>query len=363
MKTLLGLLLTMLLLCAPAFAEERVAIPLADGELSFVPFEDGYVLTRESSASVFNRLGMRQREVIPWMEEHDLYALMYDAAMGCEVQIEILEVTQPDYIDITPEQDAAMLKSFTDFYEQYGYKVEASGMYDNGAHRFGWVLVTLTYADGYVENRIHYKTCHNDYMIEMVMFVQDGSQLAAYDQMARELVDSMIYALQSAVVKLGLPDVSLQLLPPEGMAVHATAEAAGVKVIPEETAGEIIGCMADPAGEWFILWRLDESASGDMDRLSDAGVKALYEARAKNKKAAGCTVTLTEDHPESRQRYMRIGYQFADADSQVWHAEEYYTKQAGWGVSVTVYSGVPLSDEVQTMLETIVNSQMMNVDE
>lgn len=359
MKKLLWLLM-LLLLCAPAMAAEQVVIPLADGALSFDAFEDGYVLTRETSASVFNRVGLSQREVIPWMEENDLYALMYDADMSCEVQIEILEVTQPDYNDITPEQDAEMLDSFTEFYEQYGYVAEASGMYDNGAHRFGWAHVTMTYDDGYVENRIHYRTCHHDYMIEMVMFVYDGSHLVAYEQLARELVDSMRYTLQSGVVQIGLADVSVQLLPPSGMTVQPAAD---IQTIPEDGMGEIIGCMADPAEEWFIVWHLDESASGDLDRLSNAGVRSLYQAREKAKRKAGCDVAFAEDYAQARQRYIRLGYSFIDGEGQLWHAVQYYTKQSGWGVSVTAYScGQPLTEDVQLALQHIIDSQMIVVN-
>lgn len=359
MKKLLVCMAVFLLLGASALAE-TVEIPLADGTLTFDPLTDGVCLTRESSASVFNRLGMSQREVVPWMEEHNLYALMYDAAWGCEVQIEVMEASQPDYNTITPEQDASMLESFVSFNEQYGLDVQDYGMYDNGHHRFGWLVGKETLDEGVQQYRIHYKTSHRDYLIEMMMFVNEATRLEYYVETARTLVDSMQYALREDITQLTCGNARIQCALPEGMTVHASAEEAGV-TLPEAPYGEVVGCAAGE--ELFLLWQLDEKASGDMDRLSDAGVRALYQARAKSKKSAGCTVTRSADHPDGRQRYIITEYTFTDENGVTWYAAEYYTKQAGWGASVTAYSREPLTNDLLTMLQTVAESQMVSADE
>lgn len=359
MKKLLVCIAFFLLLCISAQAE-TISIPLADGMLTFEPLTGGICLTRETSASVFTRLGMSQRKVVPWMEEHNLYALMYDAAWGCEVQIEVIMAAQPDYNTITPEQDASMLENFVSFNEQYGLDVQDYGMYDNGHHRFGWVVGKETLDEGVQQYRIHYKTSHRDYLIEMIMFVNDAAQLEYYAETARTLVDSMQYALREDLVRFTCGKAGIQCALPEGMTVHAPAAESGV-TLPEAPYGEVVGCAAGE--EFILLWQLDEKASGDMDRLSDAGVRSLYQARAKSKKSAGCTVTRSADHPDGRQRYIITEYTFTDETGRTWYAAEYYTKQAGWGASVTAYSGVPLTDEQLALLETIANSQMIDVDE
>lgn len=363
MKKLLVFLLAMLLLPAFAMAEERVSIPLADGVLSFTPFEDGYCLTKETSASVFNRLGMSQREMFAWMDEQQVDVLMYDQDFGCEVMLSVHETDYPGYETYSPEEWTRMCTGFREHYEQYGYDVHDISVLETENFVFLTAFITLSYADGTVETRFVYETCRDGYSILMTMFVSDGNDPAAYADAAAALATSLRHELHAGTATLQAQGVTIRLTVPAEMRVDPAMTNADITP-PEAAAGEIIGCMVDPAGEWFILWTLDESASGDMDRLSDAGVKALYQARAKNKKSAGCTVTLTEDHPDSRQRYFRIGYHFSTESGDIWYAEEYYTKQAGWGVSVTAYScGEPLPEDVQTMLAAIVDSQMVDVSE
>lgn len=357
MKKLLVCIAVFLLLCSAALAE-TVEVPLADGVLTFETLPDGIVLTRESSASVFNRAGFSQRELVPLMEEHNIYALMLDPAGGCEVQIEVMEAAQPDYNTITPAQDASMLENFVSFNEQYGLDVQDYGMYDNGHHRFGWLVGAEMRENGVQQYRILYKTSHRDYLIEMVMFVYDPARLEHYAEMARMLVDSMQYTLREDLTRFACGNAGIQCVLPEGMSLNA--DAAEV-TLPEAPFGEVVGCAG--AGEWILVWQMDEQASGDMERLSDAGVRALYEARARSKKNAGSTVTLSEDVPDNRQRYIRTEYHFTDETGVTWYAVEYYTKQDGWGASVTAYSEQPMTDSMLAALRELVRSQRVTVTE
>ena len=361
MKKLIALVLVLCLLPLCAMAE-TVTLPLADGTLTFDAFEGGYVLTAETSASVFNRLGMSQRELLAWMAEEDVDALLYDAALGCEVLISVYEEDGPALSSYTLEERQQICDSFRENYEQYGYIVHGVDIQKKGEFTCLYAYITLPYEDGSEENRIVYETLFGGYHLLMTMFTFEGVEPAEYVLLADRMAQSMRYTPNPGLVKLGLPGVSLQLSAPEGMTVHASVEEAGV-TLAEPAAAEVVGCMADPAGEWYVLWQVDESASGDMERLSAAGVRALYEARAKSRRFLGCTVTLTESHPESRQVYIRMAYQFTDESGAAWYAEEYYTKQDGWGVIVTVYSPVPLTEDVQAMLENVINSQMVTVTE
>lgn len=162
--------------------------------------------------------------------------------------------------------------------------------------------------------------------------------------------------------ELAADGLHICLVLPEGMTVHASAEEAGV-TLAEPAAAEIMGCAADPEGVWYILWQRDENAGGDMDQLLDGGGKSLYELQEKNRRFLGCIAALNGELPEGRQWYISMAYEIADQSGRAWYAEEYYTKQYGWGVSVTLYSAVPLTSAEQTMLESIVSSQLITVDE
>lgn len=362
MKKLLAGVAVFLLLCTAALAETFV-VPLADGQLTFTPFEGGHVLTKETSASVFNRLGMRQREVFAWMDEEQIDVLMYDQDFGCDVLLSVYETDQLGYETYGDEDRKRMCASFREHYEQYGYDVHDVSFRETEQFAFLTAFITLTYADGATESRFVYETCREGYSILMTMFVLDDHDPVEYANMASVLADSLRYELHSSAAILRAQGVTIRLTVPEGMTLHASPEELAI-TLSGDGSGEIIGCLQDPAGAWILLWRLDENAPGNMNRLSDAGVRSLYQARARTKKSAGCTVTLAEDHPESRQRYIRLAYEFDGEDGARWYAEEYYTKQAGWGVSVTAYScGAELPEAVQNMLETIVNSQMVMLDE
>lgn len=339
-----------------------VTIPRPEGVLTFSPLVDGICLTRESDASMFDyaeaSLGTSQQELVEWMEENNLYAVMFDGAWGCEVQIDVSVSSLLDYNTLTPEQDVSMLDEFVSFNEQCDIDVQEYGMYSNGHHRFGWLVGTETSEEGGLQYRIHYTTGYRDYLIEMVMFVYEPEQLEYYSAMARSLVDSMQYTLREDLVRFACLNARLQCALPDSISLYSTAEEAGI-TLPEAPYAEMVG-VAD-AGECFLVWQMDERVSSDIDRLTDAGVRVLYETRAENKQAAGCTVTLTEDYQDSDQRYIRISYQFNGVDGNLWYAEEYYTKQDSWGASVTAYSRQPLTDEMLATLESIVQSQILIV--
>lgn len=358
MKKMLACLLALLLLCASALAE-TVAISLADGELTFKAFNGGHVLTAETSASVFNRLGMSQRETLKSMEEQGIDALMFNLDFTCEVLLSVYENDYPAFTSFTDEVREQVCDSFREHFEQYGYEVHDVSMQDKGDFTFVSAYITLDFADGTVEQRVVYQTSFEGYDVQMTMFIYEDDPSDGI-LLADRLMSSMRYETNPGAVTLSLPGAAITLSVPETMIVHTSAEDAGV-ALPEAPYGEVVGCAAGE--EFILLWQLDEKASGDMDRLSDAGVRALYQARAKSKKSAGYTVTRSADHPDGRQRYIITEYTFTDETGRTWYASEYYTKQAGWGASVTAYSGTPFTDDLLTMLEAIAESQMVSADE
>ena len=75
------LCLLVLLLCAPVLAEEVVELP--DAVVTYTPPEGFYRLTRESSASAFNKLGLSQRSFLRWMEQNDCYTIWRREPRSC----------------------------------------------------------------------------------------------------------------------------------------------------------------------------------------------------------------------------------------------------------------------------------------
>lgn len=113
MKRRLACLLMLLLLWATALAEERVSIPLADGALSLVPYEKGWCLTKETGASVFNRLGMSQRKVLAQMEDQQLEALLYPEDCSFQTLLSIIASEEPAFSDYTEAERAQLAGAYT----------------------------------------------------------------------------------------------------------------------------------------------------------------------------------------------------------------------------------------------------------
>ncbi|MBQ2952881.1 MAG: hypothetical protein IJE07_04935 [Clostridia bacterium] len=336
----------------------QVRIPLTDAYLDLTPFRGGVCLTQESDAELYEDLGIDRDAELRWMAENNVCAVLVDGSGMGEVQVTVKSADYPDFNLCTPKQDAALLETLVEAAETDSYIVLDTGMHDNGHHRFAWMTYQWANFQGVQESRVYYLTGWNDYMIEVVVFVHQHDALDDYAALVRELVDSLRFTLREDVTQLTRGEVSLQFAVPERMRLHASAEEAGVTP-PEATTGEIAACMTADEADWFILWQLNANIGGDADHMSDSAIRALYEARARNKKRAGCTVTLSADFPAARQRYIRTDYHFTDANGDTWYAVECYTKQSAWGVSVTAYSPQPLTEDMLATLESIVNSQLI----
>ena len=102
MKRVMLLMLALLMLCVPALAEEIVELP--DAVVTYTPPEGFYLLTRESSASVFNRIGLRQRDLLPWMEQNDVYGILYDLETGSELLMYLYPAEDDPLEALTPEE-------------------------------------------------------------------------------------------------------------------------------------------------------------------------------------------------------------------------------------------------------------------
>ncbi|MBQ4579868.1 MAG: hypothetical protein IJA83_04345 [Clostridia bacterium] len=195
MKKLIALLLLMCLLplCAAAEMDEdgNVIVDLGDAEIFFTHME-GYCLTRESSASVFNRLGMSQREIVSWMEQNDVYALLFSETLDIQIQIVAHPSTEMDFDEQTQFGLNMMCEAVENIYTTEGYDVESAEMcHTPNGHSYVRTSATNTYEDGYVENMTEFFTCQSGYSVYVVMFTLEGAPTEEQVILCEGIVDSL----------------------------------------------------------------------------------------------------------------------------------------------------------------------------
>ena len=195
MKKLLALLLALLLpLTALAEMDEDgdIVVTLEGAEFFFTPIEGGFCVTRESSASVFNLLGLSQREVVPYMEEYGVYAMLYDAEATTEVQVCAEPTVDTDFDEMTEFGEVTMCESFRTYYSDMGYEVASVEMYYAAdGHRFVRTIAAYTYEDGYVEHMVEYLTCQAGYSVSIILFPYEGAPTAAQIALGDAIADSL----------------------------------------------------------------------------------------------------------------------------------------------------------------------------
>ena len=196
MKKLIAILLLVCLLplCALAEMDEDgdVVVTLDGAEFFFTPIEGGHLLTRESSASAFNRLGLSQREMLPYMEELGVHAIMYDADLTCEVNVVAYETVETDFDELTEHGAVMMAANFEYSYRDQGYDVTSVALYEApDGHKFIRSITEYIYDDGYTEYKVEYLTCQAGYTVLVVMFTFDGPASEAHMAMSDAIADSL----------------------------------------------------------------------------------------------------------------------------------------------------------------------------
>ena len=195
MKKLIAILLLVCLLplCALAETDEDggVTVALDGAEIYFVPME-GHCLTRESSASVFNRLGMSQRDIVPWMEQNDVYALLFSETLDVQIQIVAHPNTEVDFDEQSQFGLDMMCEAIENYYVTEGYDVESSEMcHTPNGHSYVRTSGTYIYEDGYVENMTEFFTCQSGYSVYVVMFTLEGAPTEEQIILCEGVVDSL----------------------------------------------------------------------------------------------------------------------------------------------------------------------------
>ena len=189
MKKLIALLLLLCLLPLCALAEMEgdgdVVVPLDGAEFFFTPIEGGHLLTRDSSASVFNRLGLSQREVLPSMEADGVYAILFDLARRAEIQILASPTDVRDYDEMTADELAQACEALCSRYECWDWQIETAEMYRApDGHQYIKFIYYYTYEDGTVEYSVEYQTCQAGYSL-MILVYPFGADAPTMEQIAQ----------------------------------------------------------------------------------------------------------------------------------------------------------------------------------
>ena len=197
MKKFIALLLACLLpLCALAELDEDgdVVVTLPGMEFFFTPIEGAHLLTRESSASAFNQLGLRQYELLRHMETYDICAMMFFAngAEGTvEVQVCAYETVETDFDEMNEYGEVLMCESLQAVYIDQGYRVgETETYHAPDGHTF--IRMSVAY-DGDIgeEFLTMYITCQAGYTVVLRFFPYNGPMTDVQLEASELLADSL----------------------------------------------------------------------------------------------------------------------------------------------------------------------------
>lgn len=196
MKRFIAPLLTLCLLPLFALAEMNeageIVVELEGAKFTFTPPETLICLTRESSASIFNAIGLSQRDTVPAMEESGIYALLYDIASGTEIQVIAYPTAQEDFADLTDYGEELLRASLENFYAECGYNVPSCEIYTVlGGHKFICTSFSFTWEDGTPDYMVEYMTCHGGYCVTITLYTYDAAPTEEHFALGDALADSL----------------------------------------------------------------------------------------------------------------------------------------------------------------------------
>lgn len=353
MKKLLTVLLAAVLLLACARAEMTdVVITLPGQQVAFTPLAGGVCLTRESSASAFNKAGLSQREVLPYMEEYDLYAMLFDADYTLEMQLCLYEGGVEDYTGLDAFAVAALCDEYESWYAGYGYEVQRIDTLQHDGYDYVRMHTVYLYEDGYEEEMLFYVTVRGGYAVELVVFPSDGPVTAEIEAAAEAVLTSLRFV-----------PMSLDVLP-EGYAALVQEGFQAYYLLPagltlREEAG--VQVLTPAEGTWEIRISAEPGESGDLDVLSPEMAKLYSENERMLRETTAEQASAVSIYESGVHRYLRTEAVERGQDGELLYVAEYFTKQDGWDVTVTAVStGDELPETALQLLQTLVDSMMVS---
>lgn len=359
MKRLMLCLLAALLLCTWALADE--VVELADVIVTYTPPEGFYLLTRESSASAFTAVGLRQRDLVPWMEQNSCYAVMYALEEGSELLLYLAPMEETSLDAMTSRELEQLCAYWAADYEQDGCENVSTVIYESANGRFLQTAYKTYTNDGTPCWVLSLTAFRSGCLVQLSLFMYGAQPSEEINRRVLAMADSLQVELPASLTELSAHGVTIRMQMPAGLTLQSDVSLL-TGLTPETAAGEVIGAAAAEDGSWYVQWQLVEGVTGDLERVRDTGLRSLYEDRARQKAAAGFTVTAKAAVTDLRQTYVYLEYEIPQTDGESWYAAEYYTKQDGWGVVVTAYSiGQPMTEEASALLLELVSAQMITV--
>ncbi len=157
-------------------------VTMAGVEFSFMPPEGCVCITQESSASVFNRVSLSQREEVPYMVENGIYAYLLDEQGWFEVHITAYPFVGADYDDVPAVDESALVAAFRNDYRNAGVDVQSASIYQAAdGHKF--VRTAYSWKDaGVTTHVVEYLTCQHNYAVKIALLPYWGA--ATEDQLA-----------------------------------------------------------------------------------------------------------------------------------------------------------------------------------
>ena len=150
------------------------------------------MLGREMSASAYNAVGLSQREIVAWMEEYDVWALLIDAEGTCEVHVLAYESWGGDYDDMSEYGLEMECGSIRYEYTDQGYDVITSDVYAAPeGHTFVRTEATFDFGDGTGEHLVEYLTVKGDYVVSVWLFTYEAEITPEQWLMVESVVDSL----------------------------------------------------------------------------------------------------------------------------------------------------------------------------
>ena len=195
MKKLIAMLLFVCLLplCALSEMDEDgdVVVTLPGMKFFFTPMV-GHCVTRQSVPGVFLRAGLDKQSTLDVMEEKSIYALLYDKAGTCEIQVIAYESVDTDFDEMTA-YDVEMMRSTTEYvYEDQGYDVAWAEIYRAPeGHTFVRMLVSWMEEAGTEKYTLTYVTCQAGYTVGLNLYPYGSRVTDSHLEAAELLADSL----------------------------------------------------------------------------------------------------------------------------------------------------------------------------
>ncbi len=195
MKKLIALLLFICLLplCALSEMDEDgdVVVTLDGMELFFTPIE-GHCITRKSVPAKFMLAGLDRQKTLALMEAQEVYALLFDAADTCEIQVIAYESVKTDFDEMTDHGAELMRSDVVYVYEDQGYDVSWAEIYRAPeGHTFVRMLISWTEEDGTEEYTLTYITCQAGYTVGLNLYTYESMVTDSHLEAAELLADSL----------------------------------------------------------------------------------------------------------------------------------------------------------------------------